>query len=160
MEVIEVEIYTFEELDNEAKETAREWYRDGLSYPWFSESIDSIKTFCEHFGVTLKDWQIGGGSGRDYIKTDASNEHFRGIKLSSVNREYMPTGYCLDADLWHEFHNVFKTTGDAKYAFEQALEEAICVIQRDIDYQYSDESVDENLRINEYQFTKDGKVWR
>ena len=158
MEVIEVEIYTFDELDDEAKEKAREWWRSDLDYPWFSESIDSIKDFCGYFGVTLKDWQIGGGSGRDYIKTDASNNNFRGKKLSEFSRG-AHDGWWLDAILWDEFYDQFKKTGDAKYSFEQALEEAICVIQRDIDYQYSDESVDENLRINEYKFTKEGKVW-
>jgi hypothetical protein len=159
METIELTLYSFDELGDEAKEKAREWYRDGLEYPWFSESMASIRAFAEHFGVTLKDWQIGGGSGRDYIKTDATNAHFRKVKLSEIDREQMPTGFCLDADLWHEFYDQFKKTSDAKYAFEQALEEAICVIQRDIDYQYSDECADENLMINDYKFTKEGKIW-
>lgn len=159
MEVIEIEIYTFHELSESAKERARADYRDGLDYPWFSESIDSIRAFANHFGVTLRDWQIGGGSGRDYIHTDASNAHFRGVKLSDIDREATPTGYCLDCDLWYEFHDQFKRTGDAKYSFEQALEAAICAIQRDIDYQYSDEAVDENLTINDYKFTEDGRLW-
>ena len=159
MEVIELEIYTFEELTERAKEKAREDYRNNLDYPWFSESIDSIRAFASHFGVTLKDWSLGSGCGRDYIKTDASNANFRGIKLSDIDREATPTGYCLDSDLWYEFYDQFKRTGDAKYAFEQALEAAISAIQRDIDYQYSDESVDETLTINDYRFTKEGKVW-
>lgn len=160
METIEIEIYTFEELDEQAREKARSWYRDGLDYPWFSESIDSIRAFADYFGVTLKDWQIGGGSGRDYIQTDATNANFRGVKLDDINRDYMPTGYALDCDLWHEFYDQFKKTGDAKYAFEQALEEAICAVQRDIDYQYSDECVDETIKINDYRFTKDGRIWK
>jgi hypothetical protein len=129
MEVIEVEIYTFEELESEAKEKARAWYRDGLEYPWFSESIDSIRAFCKHFGVNLMDWEI------------------------------MPTGYCLDCDLWYEFHDQFKRTGDAKYSFDQALEAAICAINRDIEYQFSDEAVDESLIANEYRFTNEGKFF-
>ena len=159
MEVIELEIYTFEELDEQARENARAWYRDGLDYPWFSESIDSIRAFADHFGVTLKDWSLGSGCGRDYIHTDATNGNFRGIKLSDIDRESTPTGYCLDSDLWYEFYDQFKRTGDAKYSFEQALEAAICAIQRDIDYFYSDESVNDHLTINNYKFTKEGRVW-
>ena len=159
MEVIEVTIYTFDELDDKAREKARAWYRDGMEYPWFSEALDSIRAFVKHFGAELKDWQIGSGSGRDYIKTDATNENFRGVRLRDIDKDYMPTGYCLDADLWGEFFRVFQKTGDAKYSFEQALEEAISGIQKDIDYQYSDECVDENLRINEYKFTEEGRVW-
>ena len=159
MEVIEIEVYTFEELESEAKEKARAWYRDGLEYPWFSESIDSIRAFCKHFGVNLMDWEIGGGSGRDFIKTDATNSNFRGVRLADIDREAMPTGYCLDSDLWYEFHDQFKRTGDAKYSFDQALEAAICAINRDIDYQFSDEAVDESLIANEYRFTNEGKFF-
>lgn len=160
MEIIEVTIYKFDELNDTAKEKARNWYREDLDYPWFSEAIGSIRAFVKHFGAELRDWQIGSGSGRDYIKTNATNENFRGVKLKDIDKDYMPTGYCLDADLWGEFFRVFQRTGDAKYSFEQALEEAIVGIQRDIDYQYSDECVDETLRINDYQFTEDGRVWQ
>ena len=157
METIELTLYRFDELGDKAKEKAREWYRDGLEYHWFSESMDSIRAFAKHFGVTVKDWSIGGyGS---YIHTDATNANFRGLKLADIDRDYMPTGYCLDADLWQEFYDQFKQTGDAKHAFEQALEEAISAIQRDIDYQFSDEAVDESMTFNEYKFTEDGRPW-
>lgn len=159
MEIVEVKVYTFDELSEGAKEAARNAYRQNINYPWFSEALDSIRAFVTHFGVELKDWQIGSGSGRDYIKTDATGENFRGVKLKDVDKDYMPTGYCLDADLWGEFFRVFQKTGDAKYAFEQALEEAICGIQRDIDYQYSDKCIDETLEINDYRFTENGGIW-
>lgn len=158
METIELTLYEFDELDDKAKEKAREWYRDGLEYPWFSESIDSIRAFCNHFNVGLLDWSLGSYD-NDYIKTDATNANFRGVKLADIDRDYMPTGYCTDCDLWHEFHDQFKRTGDAKHAFEQALQAALRAIQRDIDYQYTDESVDDALIANEYKFLKSGKVW-
>ena len=157
MRVLTVEAFRFQDLEDEAKERAREWYRDGLDYPWFSESIDSIRAFAKHFGVSLMDWEIGGG--RNYIKTDATNANFRGVRLDSINRDHMPTGYCLDADLWEAFYDEFKKTGDAKHAFEQALEAALCAIQRDIEYQYSNEAVDESLRFNEYEFNSDGSIF-
>ena len=157
MRVLTVEAFRFQDLEDEAKERAREWYRNGLDYPWFSESIDSIRAFAKHFGVSLMDWEIGGG--RNYIKTDATNANFRGVRLDSINRDHMPTGYCLDADLWEAFYDEFKKTGDAKHAFEQALEAALCAIQRDIEYQYSNEAVDESLRFNEYEFNSDGSIF-
>jgi len=157
MRVLTVEAFRFQDLEDEAKERAREWYRNGLEYPWFSESIDSIRAFAKHFGVSLMDWEIGGG--RNYIKTDATNANFRGVRLDSINRDHMPTGYCLDADLWEAFYDEFKKTGDAKHAFEQALEAALCAVQRDIEYHYSDEAVDESLRFNEYEFNSDGSIF-
>jgi hypothetical protein len=67
------------------------------------------------------------------------------------------TGYCLDCDIANEFYTVFKNSGDAKYAFEQALEEALIQIRKDVEYHYSDESVDENILINEYEFDESGR---
>jgi hypothetical protein len=157
MRVLTVGAFRFQDLEDEAKERAREWYREGFDYPWFSESIDSIRAFAKHFGISLMDWEIGGG--RNYIKTDATNANFRGVRLDAINRDYMPTGYCLDADLWETFYDEFKKTGDAKHAFEQALEAALCAVQRDIEYQYSNEAVDESLRFNEYEFNSNGSIF-
>ena len=51
MEIIEITIYKFDELDDKAREKARAWYRDGMEYPWFSEAMDSIRAFVKHFGA-------------------------------------------------------------------------------------------------------------
>ena len=158
MEVIETVVYSFDELNDQAKERARDWYRDGLEYPWFSESMDSIRAFVEHFGGRLNDWNIGE-RGRDYIKTDISPQSFRGRRLKEFAPDYMPTGYCLDCDLWGTFHAEWKRTSDPMYAFEQALEAALSSIASDVEYQYTDEAVDENLRINDYRFTENGRVF-
>ena len=157
METIEIEVYSFDELDDRAKERARAWWRDGLDYPWWGDHNKAIKDFAGYFGITVKDWSIGGGSGRDYIRTDASNEHFRGKKLSEFVKG---TGdWWLDCILWDSFYDEFKRTGDAKYAFEQALETAIVSINNDIDQQHSDESVDDCLIANEYKFLASGEFW-
>ena len=159
MEVVEVTVFSFAELNDKAKEKARSWYRESLDYPWFQESIDSIKAFVEHFGGSLNDWSLGSGCGRDYLKTDISASNFRGLKLREFSPDYMPTGYCLDCDLWGTFHKEWKQTSDPLYAFNQALEAAICAIQRDIDYQFSDECIDETIQMNEYRFFETGKVF-
>lgn len=158
METVELTVFEFDELDEAAKERARAWYRNGLEYPWFSESIDSIRAFADHFGSRVLDWSIGE-RGRDYVKTDISPEHFRGTKLRSVSPDYMPTGYCLDADLWGTFHAEWKRTSDPMYAFEQAIEAALSAIASDIEHHFSNEGVDESIRINDYRFTEQGKIF-
>ena len=50
-----------------------------------------------------------------------------------------------------------KTAGDPLKAFHDAIECAVTDIQKDWEYQYSDEAVEEMLIINEYEFTEDGK---
>lgn len=152
-----ITIYKFEELPTEsAKENAREWYRQGIDFAWDSESLDSIRAFCAEFGVTLKDWSAGPYRSPEYT-TDVDSRHFRGRKLREFKRDHMPTGYCLDSNLWATFYDVFKRTGDAKEAFDQALWDAFRAWRDDMEYQLSDESVDEMLTINEYEFTEDGE---
>lgn len=109
-----------------------------------------------HFAIILEChcW-IGPWSPIDY-KTDAENSHFRGVKLASINRENMPTGYCLDCALWQTMFDEFKRTGDAKFAFNQALDKAFTEWRNDWEYSYSDESIDELIEANEYEFTEDG----
>ena len=157
MRTATIELYKFDELSDDAKEIARSDYRQHVDYPWFDDALKSIKAFCDHFGVSVKDWEIGAFS-PSYLTTDANNANFRGIKLKSIDREQMPTGYCLDCDLWFTFYDEFKRTGDALYAFNQAIDAAVDSIVKDIEYQYTNESVDEMLIINNYEFTIDGNI--
>ena len=154
-----IEIYSFAELSEEAKEKAREWWRRDLDYPWHDESLASVKAFCAHFGVKLKNLSIGAFCPFEY-STDAENSNFRGIKLRDIDREYMPTGYCLDNCLWYAFHDEFKKTGDAKGAFDAALYAGFKSWRDDMEYQYSDEATDEAILVNDYEFFETGaRAW-
>jgi len=157
MRTIEKTLFTFEELSDSAKETARENWRANMDFAWSDESIDSIKAFCEYFNVTLTDWRVGAYEPFDY-ETNAENRHFRGVKLKSIDRDSMPTGYCLDCDLWFTFYDEFKRTGDAKSAFNDALYAGFKAWRDDMEYQLSDDSIDELMIINEYHFDENGDI--
>jgi hypothetical protein len=152
-----IEIYKFVELSDEGKECAREWWRAGMDYPWMDDSMNSILSFCGEFGVMVQEWSINP-YGSAWIETNAANESFRGVRLKSVKRDAMPTGYCLDCTLWMTFHDEFKRTGSALYAFNEAIDAAAKEIRSDMEYQLSDEAVNEMLEINEYEFTADGRI--
>ena len=52
---IETEVFTFTELNEEAKETARDWYKgDGLDYDWWDAVYEDFNTVCNHLGIELK----------------------------------------------------------------------------------------------------------
>lgn len=158
MKVIEINVYSFDELDDKAKERAREWYRHGMDFHWSDESIGSIKAFCEHFGTRLTNWSVGAYAPYSF-DVDAPASLFRGLKLRDVDRDAMPTGYCLDSSLWFTFYDTFKATGCASKAFEAALDEAFKDWRTDMEWQMSDEYIDEHMMINEYQFTENGKIF-
>jgi hypothetical protein len=158
MKTATINLYQFNELSDEAKERAREWWRTGSDYPWWKDSMDSITAFCNHFGVSVKHYEIGLCT-YSYLKTDAENAHFRGVRLADCTRDAMPTGYCLDCTLWETFYDSFKASGSAKVAFEAAIDAAVASIEKDLEYHESDECIDELLTINEYDFTEDGRIY-
>lgn len=156
MKIIEVAVFTFEELDEAAKEKARGWYRGvGFEYSWCKESLESIETFCRYFGVKLKDW---GCTPYEpiYFNHDADQDNFRGVRLKDFDKDYCPTGYALDYVLWSEFYEAFENTGSAKLAFNSALRQAFIEWREDLEYQLSDESVDGNIIANDYTFDECG----
>lgn len=153
-----IRLYKFQELPTDAaRERARERGRQWISEDpvWCEESRQSIKAFCEHFGVTLEEWSVGAYSPIDYC-TNAENHHFRGVKLRDIDRDAMPTGYCLDCTLWQTMYDNFKRTGSAKVAFEAALDAGFRDWRADLESQLEDEYIDDFLTANEYEFDADG----
>ena len=157
MRVIEQTIYQFDELSDKAKETARDHFRD-LDYAWSNEAKQSIETFCSAFNVSLLDFCVDAYCPFNY-KTDANNANFRGKKLSQFTRDYMPTGYCWDNELWMTFYDVFRNTGDAKYAFNEALDAGFRGWRKDLEYQTTDEYIDDYIIGGGYEFYENGKLF-
>ncbi len=157
MRPLTVNLYTFEELSEDAKERAREWGREviGSDPAWSDESLGSIKTFCSRFGVTLREWSVGAYAPVDYY-APFDNANFRGLRLREFQRDAMPTGYCLDCALWQKFYDEFKRTGNAKGAFDAALWAGFITWRNDMEGQLEDESIDDFLTANEYEFDECG----
>jgi len=95
METIKINIYKFDELSERAKETARQWWRDGEveSTPFYvDEAHESFKKFAEVFNIT--DWSI------DYFQP-YRNEY--AIHLDDEHKEM--TGIKLYGHLLHNYFN-------------------------------------------------------
>ena len=64
--VIEITVYTIDELSDAAKEAARAWYREScLDYEWHDFVYDDFQTICGILGVTLRASPVplyGGGT--------------------------------------------------------------------------------------------------
>jgi hypothetical protein len=158
MQVVELKIFEFNELSDDAKEKAREWYRHDMDYHWGDESLQSIQAFCDHFRIQLITWSVAPYCTPDY-HADYFNSHFRGMKLKDFERDHMPTGYCLDCDLWMTFYDEFKRTGSAKIAFDKALWAGFIAWRNDMEAQLKPDYIDEHIQINQWTFTKDGKYY-
>lgn len=59
MRTIETKLFNFDELSEEAKETAHNNFLNSeREYFWMEENLESLKKGLEHFGFELKDWSI------------------------------------------------------------------------------------------------------
>lgn len=160
MQIKKIAVFNFAELSDPAKGQALAYFRDRSEYPWFSDALASIKAFVKHFHGDVMDYKIGSEVYRSYVKTTLDPSYFRGIKLKDIDPAHNPTGYCLDFTLWGTMKEEFSKTGDAYYAFQQAIESALHDIAADVEYQYSDEAIIESIEINDYEFTEDGEIFR
>lgn len=152
-------VFKFCGLSESAQDKVRDYVRANWDvYGWSDESLESIKAFCDHFGVTLENWSVGPFSPIEY-RHSAENHNFRGVKLSSIDPQHMHTGFYLDLTLWETMHREFKRTGDAKHAFDAAVYAGLRVWREDWEAAYSDESIDDLLTVNQYQFTEDGEIF-
>ena len=65
-QVIEITVYTIDELSDAAKEAARAWYREScLDYEWYDFVYEDFQTICSILGVTLRTSPVrlyGGGT--------------------------------------------------------------------------------------------------
>lgn len=154
-----INVYSFSELSDEAKERALSDYRSkGFEYAWRDENHDSLNAFCNLFGVKVTDYSIGTW-GHSYITTDAENHHFRNlnkIKIAAIP-EFL-TGYCLDCDFIEAFKKEFEKTGNALCAFNGAIDAGLSAWVEDLESQESDDYISGHLEANEYQFLENGRM--
>jgi hypothetical protein len=150
MKTITTIVYTFDELSDKAKEKARAWYRDN--------------SFDNEY-----DWE--------HITDDAREV---GLKISSLNDHRANTGEFIDSALYtvkqiknnhgptcdtyqtmERYEKSIRENPDDKDAAHEflydLLEDYRIMFNKEMEYLYSNESVDENIRCNEYTFTVDGK---
>lgn len=203
-------VYTFDELSDEAKEKARNWWREGgLDYDWWDSVYDDCDTIFKIIGITsdkivkpvdgaprrtgpciwFSDFYSQGdgacfegiysyakGAGKAIRKYAPEDTELHRIvdELQALQRKYL---YKLEARVRHigYYHyensvqievtrNGYEADADPKARVAECLRDLMRWIYRQLkeEYEYlnSDESVDETIRANEYEFTEDGKHYR
>ena len=80
-QVIEITVYTIDELSDAAKEAARAWYREScLDYEWYDFVYEDFQTICGIIGVTLGTSvaRLYGGGTRDKPQVYFTGFHSQG----------------------------------------------------------------------------------
>lgn len=183
-----VGIYSYDELSDDAKEKAREYFRhNDYEYAWTDEWNDSINAFCKVMPVERGDYQIGAfyPSYQHCVFTDDDAAELYGVRAYKwlLNNGYNGafnkytgefetaqkiiegtcplTGYCGDCDLFYPIAEFMKKPGNRALSelFQDCFDSWLKAYQSDLEYQNSDEYIEESIIANEYEFTKDGKFY-
>jgi len=149
-------VYQFDELSDEAKECAREWYRNGaLDYEWWESTYKD----AARVGLKITTFDLGRAQSIDGELTMSAMESVSNIltthgedcdtyKLAS---RYYPQ--LLAQDIEDE-----ETAQALEEKYTRELKEEYWhILNKEMEYQLSDECVDESIRANEYEFLENGQ---
>ena len=202
MRVIEKEIFKYEELDDRAKDKAKDWYRQFVfndSCDWEFVFEDAVQA-ADILGINIDHrrgsrepaiyfsgfWSQGDGACfegsyryakgatkkiREYAPQD-TELHRIADELQSIQRRnfyklcarmthsgrYSHSG-CMDASVWH-YDDQYRDIGDAEDDIAQLMRDFADWIydqlEKEYEYQCSDNVVEESIIANEYEFDEDG----
>ena len=168
----EILIYKFDELSSKAKEVARDWFRQGaLDHDWW----DSIYEDAANIGLKITSFDTDRGNSISGDYTDSPEKCAKKImkdhgpdtdthKLAEAFlldrqalQEKYDTAYEADED-WRVTRKIEEAIEELEEEFKRALlEDYLSMLKKEVEYQMSDEVIDENIQANEYEFTSDGK---
>ena len=178
MRVIEKTIYQFDELTDAAKEKAREWFR-GIGDDWGAESIiDHAKHVGALIGFDVDrvcwrgfssqgDGACWAGSvtcpaGRPSAVARECPQDSEIQRIAQAWRDLQRLNFCQIRGRVSANDRYMRTSVDVydKDGANQIVSDFADWIYRSLekeyDYQMSDECVDENIRANGYEFDEDG----
>jgi len=166
-----INIYTFDELSDKAKDRARDWWRQGaLDYDWW----DCVYANAERMGLKITSFDTGRsceiegnfiGTPEETAEKILAEDGEGWADLVAEARAYKKTlaefmataekdeygelaTYALDAD---------KEDIDKEF-LRALLEEYLSTLREEEEHQLSDEVADEMITVNEYEFTEDGGI--
>ena len=134
VKVLKINLYSFDQLSDGAKQTAIENYRNERSdYFWQDENRNSIKKFAELFNITLKEYFYGDrGEGVSFVSSYSGEvEELTGVRLATWlynnigNNIFKPKYYNVDLNKTVKHNRVkcvyFKSTGNTFVGYYSAI---------------------------------------
>lgn len=163
---ITVTAYTFDELNDKAKDKAREWMRRcvGEDYAW----ADSITDDAANVGLKITGWNLDRGAScelsfedSEYLTAKKIVENhgdtcdtYQAAQTFLSAKRFAQTAYDAD-DISSEAADDLEVA--AIDTFKKALQAAyLDMLRKQWEYALSDESIDEGIQANEYLFTEAG----
>lgn len=157
--------YTFAELSDDAKDKARNWFREGIDVDQWS---DSETEDAANVGIKITGFDIGRGSYIDGTVEDTEGTAHAIVKDHGEECDTYKLAVQYLADRDAAIDEALKDEETDESALDEKLdelgaeftrailEEYLCSLRNEYEYRMSDEAVDEDIEANEYLFTEDG----
>ncbi len=172
--IITTPVYDFDDLDDKAKDKARDWYREGaLDYGWWDSTYEDAETI----GLRIKSFELDRGrhatgefkyfGGAEQCAGLILENHGKDCETYKTAKQYLADLAKLNAEIEAvdgddetnvEYELWQDKRGELNDEFLRSLlEDYSIMLQHEYEYLLSDEAVDETIRANEYTFTETGK---
>lgn len=168
MRTVEVNVYKFNELEDDVKEKVLDNYRYTMDFFWTHENEESFKEFGDWIGG-LVDWSVGAYTYSRascklnwYDWTRGGFDTLAWLKENLSEKECPFTGYYMDEMILkpiREFMEKPDKHQDLQDLADRCADAFWRAYQEDLEFQLSDEYIIDMIEANEWEFTKDGETW-
>jgi hypothetical protein len=165
MKTVKVKVYEYAELNDEAKEKARQWFLDGDIYQW---ETDGVLQDAEDCGLRIRalDYHSMDKKG-DFVSTadDCADKIIRHHGKKSTTYK-TALEYLGELKAFQEPEDTASKAYDEWMAFRaekegeflgSLLEDYLYLLRNAHEYAESEKYISEGMEANGYTFTKDGK---
>lgn len=196
MRSIEINLYKFNELSEDAQKKAIEKLRDvNIHSDWHDSVYEDAKQIGQILGIHINNIYFSGfcsqGDGacftgsysyskkahkkiREYAPKDEElhciadrlfdlqSKHFYGINAEVEHRGHYYHEMCTYISVYSVFTDgllYYDLTEDVKDVLRDFMRWIYRQLEKEYEYMTSDEAIAETLRINEYDFTIEGKIY-
>lgn len=161
MEKREITVYKFDELSDDAKEKAREWYRE-VSYDDMSFEWDWLNGDAKSIGLNLLEWaydrclKLELDLDFSQVLTKILSDHGECCETWKTAKRYKD-----EYDKLTEEQILNGEDEELREEFTKDIAEDYRILaDRQHEYIQSDEYIDEAIRANEYDFTEGGERFK
>lgn len=165
-EIREYEVYEFKELSKEAKEKALERFQDiNVDYDWWEHIYDDANAIgLKLEGFDLYRREISGelteSIGRVIANIFANHGETCGTyEIAKRYEKKLIPFTVLESMEIEDMDNEDEMEELTKEFRKELLQKYLSILQNEYEYLTSEETVVEAIEANEYEFTKDGKLF-
>lgn len=170
MKTIEINLYKFDELSEEAQQKALEKLWDlNVHHGWWKftyEDANNIGLDITDFDLYRKEIRGEFNYSPYEVAQDILNDHGDTCETYRIAQDFLNKWNPVFADYLDETSENFESYGlenemqDMENDFlKELLTEYLSILSKEYEYQTSEEAIKESIEANEYDFTENGELY-